>query len=200
MITVSCVYYKNTTGQPYWAGCYSPEWVDKLCRGVMRNYSKPFKFVCFTNEDWLSFKEEITLVSLVPGSWHTICKQQHALDCDNLVILGLDTIITGKLDEIFAFEGALAVPRDPYMPDQPCNGVVIQRGARPDIASATAGSDMMVIRQFPHQYLDDLFPGQVLSYKVHVKLNGLGDARLVYFHGVPKPSDLQDDWVKEHWV
>jgi hypothetical protein len=47
------------------------------------------------------------------------------------------------------------------------------------------------------------FPGQILSYKVEVQGkegHALDDARIVYFHGVPKPHEIPDEpWVKEHW-
>lgn len=32
-----------------------------------------------------------------------------------------------------------------------------------------------------------------------VRGKGLGNAKVVYFHGVPKPTDLNEPWVTEHW-
>ncbi len=55
------------------------------------------------------------------------------------------------------------------------------------------------LRKQPHQYLDDEFPGQVLSYKVHVRKEGMARARIVYFHGIPKMDAVRDEWVKLHW-
>jgi hypothetical protein len=56
------------------------------------------------------------------------------------------------------------------------------------------------VRRFPHAYLDDDFPGQVVSYKGHVEKKGIGDARIVYFHGERKPHQLPDHpLVREHW-
>lgn len=42
----------------------------------------------------------------------------------------------------------------------------------------------------------------IYSYKVHVKDSGLPeDARLVCFHGKPRPRDVADErWVREHWT
>jgi hypothetical protein len=57
------------------------------------------------------------------------------------------------------------------------------------------------MRKWPHRLIDDLCPGEVVSYKAHVRGRGLGKARIVYFHGDPKPPALMhEDWVREHWV
>jgi len=201
VITVACVYYKPHAYVPTFSVCYTPEWVDKLYRGVARNYSKPFKFVCITNR-FYKFKENVEQEKLWTTEWAKACTQLYGVAADRLVLMGLDTVITGNLDDIFAYEGGLAVPRDPYHPMQPCNGVVLCP-SRPDI-SAQGGIDMRVLDHFYHDYLDDLFPGQILSYKVHVRDVGLttpsSDARIVYFHGEPKPHVLQDAWIKENWI
>jgi hypothetical protein len=49
--------------------------------------------------------------------------------------------------------------------------------------------------------IDDLFPGQVVSYKGEVKKHGLTDAtRIVYFHGQDKPHELPHvGWIARHW-
>ena len=47
----------------------------------------------------------------------------------------------------------------------------------------------------------DMFPGQLVSYKKHVRGGPLPEgARLVSFHGKPDPEDVDDDFVKECWV
>jgi hypothetical protein len=198
MITVACVYYEAHDGVPSWARCYSPEWVDKLYRGVARNYSKPFRFVCLA-DNLYNFKESIEIQSLDTTNWCTACLQLHAIEADRLVQIGLDSVITGSLDELFAYEGALAVPRDPYRPQHACNGVVLEP-TRKDIALITNSSDMHALDLFPHDWIDDLYPKQVVSYKAHVMEHGVGGARIVYFHGVPKPHMLEEQWIKECWI
>jgi len=48
----------------------------------------------------------------------------------------------------------------------------------------------------------DLFPENwVISYKLGVKDRGLPeDCRIVSFHGQPKPRDVRESWVMEHWI
>ena len=51
--------------------------------------------------------------------------------------------------------------------------------------------------------LQNLFPGQCVSYKEHIKNNGNRlpeDARLVFFHGNPMPHEQKElEWMKQHW-
>lgn len=56
------------------------------------------------------------------------------------------------------------------------------------------------LRRQPHAVIDDLFPGQVVSYKGHVMQHGLGDARIVYFHGFEKPHELHLEWINRNWT
>ena len=196
MITVATVYYESPN-VPHFSKCYTPEWVDKLYRGVLRHYNKPFRFVCLTDREYL-FTERIEQQKLWTTNWPTACQQLYGIKADRLALLGLDTIITGRLTEIFHYKGPLAVPRDPYNPEQPCNGVVLCP-TRLDIAHSPAQSDMRALDKYPKDWLDDLFPGMIKSYKVHVQPEGLGKARIVYFHGEPKPHVLEEDWIKENW-
>ena len=61
-------------------------------------------------------------------------------------------------------------------------------------------NDMEWMRQHPHHFIDDLFPGQVQSFKGAVRDQGLGDTRLCYFHGQEKPHQLPAGHpVLQHW-
>lgn len=50
-------------------------------------------------------------------------------------------------------------------------------------------------------FIDDLWPGEVLSLKAHdVRRKGLQGAKIVYMHGRPKQNELgQFDFVRDHW-
>lgn len=196
MVTVVCAFYEGVH-VPTFSRCYTPDWVERLYRGVQRHYTKPFEFLCYTDRAY-AFTEPIRQMPLTHTRWATCLQQCFAAPVERMVFMGLDTVITGNVDEIFAYEGALAVPIDPYRPGKACSGVVLCP-SRPDIAATQAENDMLALEPHPHEFLDDLFPGQIVSYKAHVREQGLGDARIVYFHGDPKPHQLQEAWVKEHW-
>lgn len=197
MVTVVCAFYQGGKRVPAASRCFTKEWVEKLYRGVKKHYSKPFEFLCYTDRPY-PFKEPIDQRPLEHTNWATCLQQCFGAPARRIVFMGLDTVITGNVDHIFAYRGKLAVPIDPYRPGQACSGVVLCP-SRKDIAATPADNDMLALQQHPHEFLDDLFPGQIVSYKAQVRPNGLGDARIVYFHGEPKPHELHDPWVEENW-
>jgi hypothetical protein len=96
----------------------------------------------------------------------------------------------------------LALPRDPYNKRQACNGVALIPAGHERVAATHSGeNDMVWVRGFDHVFIDDLFPGQVESYKGGIMRQGLGDARIVYFHGQKKPHQLyHKKLIQEHWI
>lgn len=207
MITIATLFWKHNSLSKSFSCCYDESWVDKLYRGFERNLSMPFEFVLFTDEkrQFASEMQQIVDPTLGSGGYGD-CIRPYSL-AKPMILVGLDTIVTGNIDHLA--EHALkadkfALPRDPFIPIQACNGVALVPSSHEKIAIEHKGqNDMAWVRQYPHDYIDDLFPGQVLSYKVHVKNHQrgkLGDARIVYFHGKEKPHQLQLDWIKEHWV
>ncbi len=185
---------------------YSTDWVEKLYRGFARNLTQPFDFVCFTDQlrDYKEPIRQALLSSSVPT--YADCLQPYAMNAP-MILVGLDTVVTGNVDELADYamtRDIPAYPRDPYNAQQVCNGVGLVPNGYDWVWSGFDGNkrpqaDMERIRQTRHNILDDIFPGQVVSYKGEVKKNGLGDARIVYFHGQEKPHELDDDWLMESW-
>jgi hypothetical protein len=120
-----------------------------------------------------------------------------------LVVAGLDTVITGNIDALVDYchtSDRIALPRDPYQPEIACNGFSLVPAGLTSIHKLHRGeNDMEWLRKFPHNFIDDLFPGQVVSYKGRVRDSGLGDARVVYFHGEEKPHQISAPWLARHW-
>lgn len=184
---------------------YDVNWVEKLYRGFARNLTLPFRFVCFT-EKARAFKEPIEQKPLKPEPDYAAMIEPFKLN-EPTIIVGLDTIITGNIDHLAAYclaSDKIAVPRDPFYPEKLCNGVALVPGEmREKMYDAfPGGNDMDWIRshEADMNVIDDIWPGQVISYKAHAKNKGLGDARIVYFHGDVKAHQLRHvGWVRRHW-
>ena len=126
-----------------------------------------------------------------------------------MILVGLDTVIVGNIDHLATYcleKDMIALPRDPYCPERSCNGVaLIPEGQHHVYRNWHGENDMEWLRQQKHAFIDDIFPGQVLSYKVDVKKKNNDqlpeNARIVYFHGDYKPHELTDlPWIKQHWI
>lgn len=182
---------------------YDESWVVKLFAGVQRNLGRKFRFVCFTDKP-RDLPLDICQALMEPGEpSYSNCIEPYRLD-EPMMLMGLDTVITGRIDNLadYCMSGdKIALPRDPYAPQRACNGVaLVPAGNRKVFDDWRGENDMEWMRAQPHAFIDDLFPGHVVSFKGAVRDRGLGDARIVYFHGHAKPHQLPNiAWVAEHW-
>lgn len=185
--------------------CYDESWVCKLYDGFARHLSRPWQFTLFTDK-WRAYGNrdilQILLDTHPPG--YGACTEAYRLD-DPIILVGLDTIVTGNIDHLADYcmtADKIALPADPFNPTTVCNGVVlVPAGFRKQLYDPWKGeNDLAWMREQPHALIDALFPGHVVSYKGFTKYYGLGDTRIVYFHGEEKPHQLPDvDWIARHW-
>lgn len=201
MLTVACVYKAG--------GVYDDEYVYKLWLAVKAHLEIPHRFLCLSDRmppcDWLRLEHNW------PGWWSKM--ELFRLD-PPVLYFDLDTIITGDLSDLAAKaevtpfitlrdfyrekgigSGLMAwtqemwplyskFARDPY-------GYMKQYDTRGDQAFLEDNLD------FKPAKWQDILPGQVCSYKVHVKgknPQSCGvpqNCRAVCFHGNPKPRDLE---------
>lgn len=203
MITVATLLWDANSQSLNTSRCYSEAWVEKLYRGFSRNLTKPFRFVCYS-EKARAFAEPIECIETLPASpGYGDCIKPYELN-EPMILVGLDTIVTGKIDHLADYcltAKFIGLPRDPYHPSRSCNGVALVPGGYGHVWTSWVGeNDMEHMRAQEHVFLDDLFPGQVVSYKGRARDQGLGDARIVYFHGNEKPHQAgMPAWVAEHW-
>jgi hypothetical protein len=232
-INVVCFYW---VGDRWAEDSKGPEYVNKLYRGINRNLSIPFKFTCFTNESiGCQLDEGIHVSSLSFPSFRGtgvlprlfMFSKDSGLDHGKLVlVLDLDIIVVGSLDEMASYDGDFIV-RSKFAPGQQwkADGDII--GFRPspwferifwkgflgDYRNAlmrTGGRERYWFRHVIASYFegsdcdrwDRLYPGQVISYKRHVKSNGgrlPKNARIVSCHGNPRPHKIPHLWAKNNW-
>lgn len=203
MLTVVTLLWDANEHSRDFSRCYDETWVTKLYAGFARHLSAPFRFVLFTDR-MRALPPEIEqkmLSTVAPNYGH--CIEPYQLD-SAMILVGLDTIVTGPIDHLADYchrADMIALPRDPYAPYRACNGVALVPAGQRRIFDRWSGeNDMDWMRAQPHVMIDDLFPGQIVSYKGHVKQRGLGDARIVYFHGQEKPQQLSSvEWIVRQW-
>jgi hypothetical protein len=187
---------------------YTEEWAEKLYRGFQRNLTRPFRFVVYTDRG-RAFKVPTAMRRIdtrTPS--YADCIQPFELN-EPMILVGLDTIITGNIDHLADYclsAEIMALPVDPYAKAPgggriACNGVcLVPAGHRHVWDHWNGQNDMEWVRRQEHAFIDDLFPGQVVSWKGSVERHGLGDARIIYFHGRRKPHELTGNpIIAEHW-
>lgn len=205
---VTCLWDANRHSMPF--SVYDESWVIKLHAGVGRHLTKPFRFVCFTERE-RKFPAGIgqeRLSSCEPDYGFFV--EPYRLN-EPMILMGLDTIICGNIDHIAKYalnstpDAPIALPRDPCAPHRACNGVALVPGGKRHIYDAWRGeNDMEWMRRYPHVFTDDIFPGEIKSWKCHVRALGPCGVRICYFHGAEKVPELLPlpwfgDWAAANW-
>jgi len=219
---------------PHSTEIYDASWADKLYRGLARNTSFDFELVCLVDDDYDFKEpiRSVPFNNLEEG-WWAIREKYRSDICDGKrVTMGLDTIICGDVDEIFSYDDFFAVISDPGNHRVICNGVTIastdfiveyQQMMDTDYKQVYKESMMTTKKYNPNNAipsemrllqvrypkadrLDRIYPDKIFSYREHIMKEPykLDNARIVYFHGEPKPPELNNEdytlKLMEHWV
>lgn len=208
MITISCVLKAG--------GIYDASWVSKLQGGVSRHFKFPHRFVCLTDSPDVSC-ETIRLKHGWPGWWSKL--ELFRLTDFPMLYLDLDTVIVGYID-VLAVKSPFSMLRSFNRPGMVGSGVMHWNESRRSVYEKFAQDPEHYIRlhealqagtyvgdqAFIWDALDrdgigaiqDEIPG-VVSYKRHCK-DGLPEgAKIVCFHGRPRPTEVTDDWMAREW-
>lgn len=185
MITVACVLRSG--------GCYDAVDVAHLCETDSR-------FVCLT--DMSVPCRAVPLRHDWPGWWAKIELFNPDLIRGDILYFDLDTMFTGPIDDFMTMREP-TILRDFYR----LNGLqssmmFIPHAAKREIWEAFTTDPIGNMSRhkvdgdqgfLEEHWIDkairwqDVFPGKIVSYKVHGKTP---DARVVIFHGRPKPRDI----------
>ena len=208
-VTVACVLRSG--------GVYDARWVLALKAQVERHLPVPHRFVCLSDMP-VPGVEVILLTQDWPGWWSKVELFRPDLFDGQAVYLDLDTLAIGDLSDLAGYEGDFALLRNWNRPEGYGSGVMLWRPSSDsariflDFAVDPAGH-MERHRSDGDQgwigevigtgddigRLQDLFPGQVASYKIdHCHTQAPAGTRLVAFHGRPKPNNC-GGWAQVAW-
>jgi hypothetical protein len=204
LVVSSVLWDANSQSQDF-SRVYTDEWATRLFNGFRRHLTIPHRSVLFTDRlrDLPPFIDQIVQPDLGSNGYGD-CVRPFILDAP-MVFTGLDTVIVGNCDKLARYcleADRIALPKHPYE-DYAINGVVLTPAGHRRIFDDWRGeNDMKWMRCWPHNLIDNLWPGRVLSYKAHVRNRAFPNkASIIYFHGDPKMSDLpNEDFVKRHWI
>lgn len=204
-LIVSTVLWDPNVKSQHFSRAYNEQWALKLFNGFGRNLTIPHTPVLFTDRrrKLPPHIQQIVLKDLGRNGYGD-CVRPFVLN-EPMIFAGLDTVITGNCDKLARYcleSDRIALPKHPYE-DYSINGVVLTpKGQRKIFDDWRGENDMKWMRQFPHNQIDTLWPGRVLSYKAHVcGKQWSNKTAIVYFHGAPKPPQLQnEDFVRRNWI
>ncbi|HSH43856.1 MAG TPA: hypothetical protein VK973_17170 [Arenicellales bacterium] len=147
-----------------------------------------------------------------PGWWSKLELFRPDIDGD-LLYLDLDTVVLSDVASLIeAAGGKTTMLSDFYWPEHPASGLMYiaerdrahvwrewmrtpqghmgRRGGR-----GTIGDQGFLGSVLSPQRWQDVAPGQVVSFKVHCKHQIPSKARVVCFHGQPRPWGVRANWI-----
>jgi len=204
-----------------WGTKYGPDYVNKLYNGIKRNTTKPFTFLCFTdNADGL--EQGIKAVPLKEnwkGWWGkaTLFSKDCGLEGRNFFI-DLDMIITGNIDDVMSFDEPFGILRSDLFACEKENkdgynsSIIIwnSKAFEPIYSELKRNVDnihkyivrfdfwleMMVKNP---SYLQDKYKG-IVDFTNECMTELPKHASVVCFPRSPKPHECDLPWIKQHWV
>jgi len=202
---------------------YDKTWVYKLQRAVERNLTIPHTFACLSDVPLAC--NRIPLKHDWPGWWAKIEMFRKGVVLGPTIYFDLDTVIVGNIDHIadnksgFAmlknfsataepgmvgsgvmwFRDAASVPHKVYEKFAKMPECYMNHHLRNADAATSYIGDQAFIWDTLGGKIDTFNDPKILSYKRHCRKLLPADSSIVAFHGRPRPSEVSDSWVKEHW-
>jgi len=206
-------------------GEYDYKYVNNIAEAIKKNTSIDTNIVCLTNDpSGISNKyvDEIVLFNHDwPKWWGKVELFRPDLHEDNdtpKFFFDLDTFVVDNIDEYLSrkslkFSGL----QDFYNLESFASGLLYWKNPMTEIYEMfksnpnrfmklyeVGGDQSYISQQFHHpkEFLQDSYPKQIVSYKVHCKVGGdiilPKDAKIVCFHGKPKPHTINSNLAK-YW-
>lgn len=184
---------------------YGAEYVNILADMVARNCELPFRFLCYT-DDGAGLLEEVEVHPLplgYEGWWNKLWlfNRDATPPKARIVFLDLDVIVTGPLEPLVMTKGIAA---DWLQGGYNSSVMVWDHGEHREAWDKIKPSDMARLHGDQDWLTElggwDYLPADwIVSYREHAREWPPESARIVAFHGLPKPHEIDTGWVPEMW-
>ena len=213
-VTVATVLYSKRWSPPGRPPCdYTAQHAQWLHKQISQHWNGPA--ICLSDVDVPGVKT-IPLIHHWPGWWSKMELMRPDIAGD-ILYLDLDTVVTGDLT-MLASINTFTMLQDFYKKERFGSGLMylpqstreniwarwcqqpvkwMQHYSVPGVRWGDQGFIQNEIEEKPQAWQTRL-PGKVLSYKVHCKSRAPDvDARVVCFHGHPRPWEVQRSWIPD---
>lgn len=196
-------------------GDFSPKHVVRLKAMIDRHAPEPYEFYCLTDMSVPGVRC-VSLIHELPGKWSM---WEAFRITGKVIVMGLDTIVLGSLKPLFEMTDKIGLkefgminsfnPRRQY-----ANGIMVWNGDWSHLLTDYDASFGLHNYKLEQEYtiyklrqervaivvINQNVSG-VYSYKKHCKDKLPQDARIILFHGTPRPDQVSNvKWIKENYL
>jgi len=200
-------------------------YVNRLAAGVARHlHVCPHRFVCFTENaegiDTDAVEVKPLLVTDMQGWWNKISLFRSDIGLTGrLLYIDLDTVITGSLDDIAAYQGPFATlstrgfeNEQDYLDGYNSSIMaweagfghevarVFERYAEHIVELCVSDQEYLEMMMLNADLVQDIWPNQVREYKGECTAGVPSGTSIVTFPLIPKPHQYPSPWIAELWV
>lgn len=194
-----------------WGDKYPPTYVNRLEQAVHKHLSVPHTFLCLTdNPEGVNCETRPLLTNHgLTGWWHKVSlfdRQPFGIE-GRFLFLDLDVAILSSLDPMVECPVPLAITRDWNGRTYNSAAFSMEVGAFPQVweqfslraVERLFGDQDWMTKQIPESQVHYWPAPWIASYKRHARAAAPLDARVVCFHGRPKPHEIKYGWVQRYW-
>ena len=214
-VTIACVY---RTG-----GVYTSIYVRNLYHSLRRHLGRDIVLTCLTDDpDAFKSKDYYQQIRIIPLNhhWHGWWAKMELFRLNGPVLyFDLDTLIVGNVTELLPTKPGFYMINDFYKPERAGSGVMAWWGNYSFLYEQFQKNASQIMHEWnsPDKWGDQAFihhnlqaaghaveffrkkcPHAIVSYKVHCDRGIPMDAKVICFHGEPKPHML-DNWAGQLW-
>lgn len=215
MLNVICVQTGNYLGRGF-------EYVHKLHQQVKANLTVRHRFIVMTDDFPANYRGMEIIRAVHQGWWQKLAMFERGQFSDRCLFLDLDTLILANIDHVARYDGPFATLADFWRKrglgpavmlwtPNPLSEALYEDWKAAGFPKDGNGDQTWIENRLQPDILQDLFPGEFVSYKEHCT-NGRrqwrGDvsdqvappvqARIVCFHGRPRVHEV-GGWVPHVW-
>jgi len=202
-----------------WGTKYDAYYVNVLYTMVRRHLLLPHRFFCITDNP-VGLDEGITILPLITepglkGWWYKLSLFRGKIYGDDLVgttlFLDLDVVIQDTIDCLFDYDsGGFIILKDWAFTGDIWNSSVfrIEIGDHKDVWKDFVQDKHQIMRRLhgDQDWISEkitnpkIWPSEwIVSFKHHCDPEPPADAKIVVFHGDPKPDEAKANFISEHW-
>jgi hypothetical protein len=206
-------------------GDYTVDYVNHIANSIKENVTLPYKFVCLTDlSDGFcgNVHQIMQFDSDLPKWWGKIeLFKPGKFNTSKIFYVDLDTIILRNIDDIIKYGGEFFGLRDFYHQYGLGSGLMCWKNDNPKLfqiyerfmenPTANMNNNRFGDQEFiggvlgkNMDYVQDLYPKQVVSYKKDCVKNGgvieiPPESKIICFHGPPRPHQVRDPVLSRYW-